>query len=107
MLKYICVCFFQVEEEEPICTASKARCLVYSNIITAAVDEICSGLQFPADLETMLAWQQKIHVLVLYTLIKNKYKAADVRNILTVTMNYKNIGKHIDSDKPFKVLAYR
>ncbi|XP_045188761.2 uncharacterized protein LOC123546493 [Mercenaria mercenaria] len=52
----------------------KEKCHEYVNIISTSVDEICEGIEHDLDLEEKLLWQQKLHTVILYVLVKKKYK---------------------------------
>ncbi|WAR31038.1 hypothetical protein MAR_033580 [Mya arenaria] len=55
----------------------KNACEEYTTIVSLAVSEICCGLQNDLDDEESLSWKQKLHSLLLYSLVKKKYQEAE------------------------------
>ncbi|KAL4219639.1 hypothetical protein ACF0H5_022211 [Mactra antiquata] len=60
---------------------SKVNCGQYIKIIVSAVNEICTGIEYDLDSETRKQWQQKLHCLIFYTLMKRVYYTQKVTSI--------------------------
>ncbi|XP_060575489.1 uncharacterized protein LOC132732944 [Ruditapes philippinarum] len=52
----------------------KENCKDLVTIIWTSVEEICKGIQYDLDVKERLLWQQKLHSVLLYVLVKNKYR---------------------------------
>ena len=53
-------------------------------ILKATLDEICQGLECDLDLQDQLLWQQNMHTLILYGLLKKTYKTEEKKNGIPV-----------------------
>ncbi|XP_052788892.1 uncharacterized protein LOC128223658 [Mya arenaria] len=60
----------------------KNACEEYTTIVSLAVSEICCGLQNDLDDEESLSWKQKLHSLLLYSLVKKKYQEAEPKPVV-------------------------
>ena len=53
-------------------------------ILKSTLDEICQGLECDLDLQDQLLWQQNMHTLILYGLLKKTYKAEEKKSGIPV-----------------------
>ena len=53
-------------------------------ILKTTLEEICQGLESDLDLQEQLLWQQNMHTLILYGLIKKMYKTEEKKTGLPV-----------------------
>ena len=53
-------------------------------ILKTTLEEICQGLECDLDLQEQLLWQQNMHSLILYGLIKKMYKTEEEKSGMPV-----------------------
>ena len=75
---------FSLQAGEKLACLSKTECSAYVLILKTSVEEICQGLECDLDLQEQLLWQQNMHTLILYGLIKKTYKMEEKKNGMPV-----------------------
>ena len=58
----------------------KTDCAEYVLILKTSVEEICQGLESDCEPEEWFQWQQNIHTLVLYALVKSFYRECEKKD---------------------------
>ena len=69
------VFLFLFQTKSGLKTVTKESCKENIHIVTSAIEEICLGLQYDLDPEEQLSWQQKIHAVLFYNLVRRTYQS--------------------------------
>ena len=63
---------------------SKTDCTEYVTILRTSLEEICQGLESDLSPQEQLQWQQDMHTLVLYALVKSRYREKEEKEGMPV-----------------------
>ena len=63
---------------------SKTDCTDYVAILRTSLEEICQGLESDHSPQEQLLWQQDMHTLVLYALVRSRYREKEEKEGMPV-----------------------